>query len=85
METVVAVMEEQRVTQRELARRLGRSEAWISRVLNGRENTTLKTLADLGWALGLRFGLEPQVIERRDLTPAAADPAPGWLRRRRQR
>jgi transcriptional regulator with XRE-family HTH domain len=78
-------MREQGVSQRELARRLGRSEPWISRVLNGRENTTLKTVADLGWALGLRFALAPQAIEREE-TPAGCDPElPRWVARQARR
>jgi transcriptional regulator with XRE-family HTH domain len=56
-------MQEQGISQRDLARRLGRSEPWISRVLNGRENTTLKTVAELAWALGLRLRLVPEPLE----------------------
>lgn len=59
-------MHEQGISQRDLARRLGRSEPWISRVLNGRENTTLKTVAELAWALGLRVRLAPEPIEPAD-------------------
>jgi transcriptional regulator with XRE-family HTH domain len=78
-------MREHGVSQRELARRLGRSEPWISRVLNERENTTLKTVADLGWALGLRFALAPQPLKR-DETPAGGDPElPEWLTRQARR
>jgi len=81
IETIVALMDEQGVSQRELARRLGRSEAWVSRMLNSRGNTTLKTIAELGWALGIRFSLAPRAAERAD-TPAANDPdPPDWLRR----
>jgi transcriptional regulator with XRE-family HTH domain len=78
-------MREQGVSQRELAQRLGRSEAWISRVLNGRENTTLKTVAELGWALGLGFSLAPHALPREE-TPAAGDPPlPKWVDRQARR
>lgn len=56
-------MQDQGISQRDLARRLGRSEPWISRVLNGRENTTLKTVAELAWGLGLRLRLAPEPLE----------------------
>lgn len=59
-------MQEQGISQRDLARRLRRSEPWISRVLNGRENTTLKTVAELAWALGLRLRLAPEPLESVD-------------------
>ena len=66
-------MQEQGITQRELARRLGRSEPWISRVLNGRENTTLKTVAELAWALGLRVRLVPEPLESMDSWSRASE------------
>jgi hypothetical protein len=59
-------MREQGISQRDLARRLGRSEPWISRVLNGRENTTLKTVAEVAWGLGLRLRLAPEPLESVD-------------------
>lgn len=37
----------------ELAARIGRSKGFVSQVLNGSRNMTLRTLADLLWALGL--------------------------------
>jgi len=76
-------MRSQGVSQRELAGRVGRSEAWISRVLNGRDNTTLKTLADLAWALGVRLSVVGTTFDDRDQTPAAEDPEPAWLSRQR--
>jgi transcriptional regulator with XRE-family HTH domain len=61
-EALYMAMEEQRVTRVELARRLGTSQAYITRVLSGHANFTLKTMAKLAQALGLQLevGLGPQ-------------------------
>ena len=82
METLGAIVGSVGLTQRELASRLGVSEARVSRLLNGRENLTLRTIADLGWATGLRFDLVAVPFEDRTGTPAADDPPPPrWLAR----
>ena len=49
------------VTQAELARRLGRSRSFVSRMLDGRRNLTLRTIADVSYALSLEpsFLLQP--------------------------
>jgi len=46
------ILESQGVTQTVLAKRLGKSEGHVSRLLNGR-NLTLRTIADIGFALGV--------------------------------
>jgi transcriptional regulator with XRE-family HTH domain len=67
--------------QVDLAKRIGKSSAWVSKLLSGRQNLTLDTLAEIGWALGVRW--DPQVQPApRENTPAAADPPlPGWVQR----
>ena len=68
------------LTQREVADRLDLPEPRISRILSGRENLTLKTLADMGWATGLRFEVVAVPLEDVSNTPAADDPPPPrWL------
>lgn len=61
-EAMYIAMEEQDVTRAELARRLGTSQAYITRVLGGHANFTLRTMAKLALALGLQLevGLVPQ-------------------------
>jgi len=61
-EALYGAMEEEGVTRAELARRLGTSQAYITRVLGGHANFTLKTMAKLALALGLQLevGLGPQ-------------------------
>ena len=47
-----AILKEKKMTQRELARKLGRSEAVVSRWTTGFPNLTLKSIAEISTALG---------------------------------
>jgi len=60
-EEMCRVMQEQGVTRTELGRRIGSSQAYVSRVLNGGANFTLATMTKLAMALGmeLRMHLAP--------------------------
>src|SRR3954468_23469462 len=81
-ENVTALLRSLRISQRELARRLGVSEARVSQIVSGAENLPLRSLAGVGWALGVRFELEPTGMSAAERTggPAEADlPAPDWL------
>lgn len=73
-EELSRVMREQGVTVTELGRRIGASQAYISRVLNGGANFTLGTMTKLAMALGkeLKMHLAPahMVSVWRDYTPA---------------
>lgn len=53
-DAIVAAMDAQNVSRAELAQRIDRTPGFISQVLSGSRNMTLKTLADLAWALGLQ-------------------------------
>lgn len=57
-ELLTDVMERRGVTRVELARRLGKSKAFVTQVLRGRHNMTLRTLGDFAWALGVRLHLK---------------------------
>ncbi len=46
-ELVSRLMEEQGLTKAELARRMGKSRAWLTQLLNGSANMTLRTLAEV--------------------------------------
>lgn len=52
-EALLGVMEQRGVSRSELAERIGKSKGFVSQVLSGSRNMTLRTLADLFWALGL--------------------------------
>jgi len=68
------------LTQRELAKRLDITEGRVSQILSGNQNISLKKLAALGWALGIRFELVPVALDDRRGTPAVNDPEPPqWL------
>src|SRR4051794_34850064 len=85
-ETLGAVVESVGISQKELAERLALSESRVSQILSGGANLTLRSLAALGWALGIRFELDPIALdtEERIGTPAEDDPpTPSWLRRRK--
>ena len=47
-----AVLKQMNMTQRDLAKRMGRSEAAISRWTSGFPNLTLKSIAEISTALG---------------------------------
>ena len=67
-ERLTEALQEMGVTQAELARRLGRTPGFVSQVLGGGRNLTLRTIADITVALDLRpsFALssdgEPLVV-----------------------
>lgn len=84
VETVGALVANAGITQRELARRLDVSEARVSQILAGGVNLTLRSLANIGWALGIRFELDPVPMSAAERigTPAIDDPpAPEWISR----
>lgn len=85
-DTIEGYLQSTGITQRELARRLEVTEGRVSQILSGTGNLTLRTLADVAWALGLRFELDPIAPRDRTGTPAGQDPRPpSWLRRLRAR
>ena len=47
-----AILKKKKMTQRDLARKLGRSEALVSRWTTGFPNLTLKSIAEISTALG---------------------------------
>jgi len=56
-ELVHELLEEQGVTKTELAQRLDRTKGFVTQLLGGDRNLTLRTLADLAGALGHRVDL----------------------------
>jgi transcriptional regulator with XRE-family HTH domain len=81
VEQVRALMQDLGLSQRDLAHRLKVTDARMSQILSGRENLTLRTVADLGWSSGVRFTLVAEPVDREG-TPAKHDPPPPrWLAR----
>jgi ribosome-binding protein aMBF1 (putative translation factor) len=54
-EAISAVMEDRKISRAELARRMKRTPAFITQILNHDRNPTLATLARIGQALGCEF------------------------------
>ncbi len=52
IEKIDSILKKKKMTQREVARKLGKSEAVISRWITGLPNLTLRSIAELSYALG---------------------------------
>ncbi len=78
-EFIARLMEERGVTKAELARRLGKSRAYITQMLSGSANLTIRTLAELAYALGAEVKLEAVPLESVERKQARAElPRPVW-------
>ena len=58
-ETLCELLEREKISRKELADRLGKSKGFISQLLNGGRNLTLRTVADILHVLGYRVALTP--------------------------
>ena len=65
-EDVWRLMEEQKVSRAELARRLGTSRAYVTKLLGGNANFTLQTMTKVAMALGAQVHVH--VADRDALT-----------------
>ena len=54
-EALSAALERSGITKAALAQRLGKSKAFVTQVLSGRRNLTLRTIADVADGLGCRI------------------------------
>lgn len=71
-ELVYELMEKQNVSKAELARRVDRTRGYLTQLLDGNRNMTLRTLADLAHALDCRIELQAQ--RHRSRAPATREP-----------
>jgi transcriptional regulator with XRE-family HTH domain len=58
-ETLCDLLEKEKISRKELADRLGKSKGFISQLLNGGRNLTLRTVADILHVLGYKVALTP--------------------------
>ena len=56
-EDIAGAMERKRISRADLARRLGSSPAYVTQLLRGKRNLTLKSLTRVATALGLEVSL----------------------------
>ena len=66
-------MQEKKVSRSELAEQIGKSKSFVTQILRGQHNMTLRTLADLAWALDTRVQLrdipwEAEIQSQRGMT-----------------
>ncbi|MFZ0051817.1 MAG: helix-turn-helix transcriptional regulator, partial [Desulfobaccales bacterium] len=63
-ETLCELLEKEGVSRKELADRLGKSKGFVSQLLNGGRNLTLRTVADILHVLGYKVSLTPQKLRQ---------------------
>ena len=63
-ETLCELLEKEKISRKELAERLGKSKGFISQLLNGGRNLTLRTVADILHVLGYKVSLIPQKLRQ---------------------
>jgi transcriptional regulator with XRE-family HTH domain len=62
-EELLIIMEDKGITKSQLAEKLGKTKAYVSQLLSGSRNMTLRTLSDLCFALGVTPSVDFQEIE----------------------
>jgi transcriptional regulator with XRE-family HTH domain len=74
-EMIARLMAEQNVSKADLARRLGKSRAWVTQLLSGKANMTVRTLAEVVYALDAEVKLNAQPPSWK---MAGKPPGAGW-------
>ena len=69
---ICELLAREKLSRQQLADRLGKSKGFVSQLLNGERNMTLRTLADLAHALDYRLRVTADVP--RSLSTAERDP-----------
>jgi transcriptional regulator with XRE-family HTH domain len=59
-EVIASLMAEQKLSKADLARRLNKSRAWVTQLLSGKANMTVRTLAEVVYTLGAEVKLQTQ-------------------------
>src|SRR5208337_111420 len=63
-EVLCGLLEEETISRKELADRLGKTKGFVSQLLNGGRNLTLRTVADILHVLGYKVSLTPQKLRQ---------------------
>jgi len=87
-EVLCGLLEAETISKKELADRLAKSKGFVSQLLNGGRNLTLRTVADILHVLGYKFALRPyketrqketsNVIEFKSKQSIKEEPIPSW-------
>jgi transcriptional regulator with XRE-family HTH domain len=87
-ETICNILDSEHISRKELADRLGKSKGFVSQLLNGGRNLTLRTIADNFHVLGYKVTLathkkevkrqESNVIEFRTAYTQRKKPVENW-------
>lgn len=64
-EMIARLMAEQNVTKAGLARRLNKSRAWVTQLLSGKANMTVRTLAEVVYAMDAEVKLNAHTRHER--------------------
>ena len=62
-EVIARLMAEQNVSNADLARRLNKSRAWVTQLLSGKTNMTVRTLAEVMYTLDAEVKLHAQPLK----------------------
>lgn len=63
-EVLCGLLEEEKISKKELADRLGKTKGFVSQLLNGGRNLTLRTVADILHVLEYKVSLIPQKVRQ---------------------
>ncbi|HPT26891.1 MAG TPA: helix-turn-helix transcriptional regulator [Bryobacteraceae bacterium] len=83
-ETIAALMAKRKVSRAELARRLGKSQTWVTQLLSGKANLTIGTLAEAARVLDAGITLKATTHSAKPTSPKPAMPSlpPGSIEMR---
>jgi transcriptional regulator with XRE-family HTH domain len=70
-ETLCELLKKEKITRKELADRLGKTKGFISQLLGGGRNLTLRTVADILHVLGYKVSLIPHKIHGESIETSA--------------
>jgi len=84
-ETIATLMAKRKTSRADLAKRLGKSRAWVTQMLSGKANLTIRTLAEVAHALDAGIALKaaayPAKPARQEHAVPATPAAPALNRR----
>jgi transcriptional regulator with XRE-family HTH domain len=63
-EVLCELLEQEQISRKKLADLLGKTKGFVSQLLNGGRNLTLRTVADILHVLGYRASLSPQKLRQ---------------------